>query len=185
VQSPSGLAISNVVRSMTNEEVVKSLLKARIRLAAIVWPLLRDAHTASDIFQEMMLKAVANVEKFQCEDHLLNWARVTARHLAIDHIRKESKFASLQVDLLEVFENDLLGVSDDDLEGQLDALMKCVERLPDRSRRIVDLRYHQGVACGEIAERLKSTVDAVYQALRRIHVALKECVEQSERRSSI
>ena len=49
----------------------------------------------------------------------------------------------------------------------------------------IDMRYHQGVACGEIAQRLKSTVDAVYQALRRIHVALKECVEQSDRRSSI
>ena len=59
-----------------------------------------------------------------------------------------------------------------------DALRACVERLPEKSRRLLELRYEDDLPCDEIAARVGSSIDAVYQNLSRIRGRLEECVRR-------
>lgn len=164
---------------MTQEMVLKTLLDARLRLCAGLWTVLRDTHAIDDIFQMVLLRAVKQADSLNDEEHVMAWARVTARNLAIDHLRKhQTQMRVLDDQTLDLLDAELDRRGDEELAERLDALKNCVEKLPPRSRRLVDLRYHERRAGREMADLLEMSVDAVYQALRRVHLALRQCVEQ-------
>ena len=56
------------------------------------------------------------------------------------------------------------------------ALDDLFAELPDGSRRVLGLRYQDGLEIDEIAERLGLTRNAVDQALHRGHAKLRECI---------
>jgi RNA polymerase sigma-70 factor (ECF subfamily) len=60
----------------------------------------------------------------------------------------------------------------------LEALEHCVERLPDRWRRLLAMRYGHGDPPERIAAEIGTTISAVYQALWRLRARLRECMER-------
>jgi RNA polymerase sigma-70 factor (ECF subfamily) len=60
----------------------------------------------------------------------------------------------------------------------VDALNRCLGKLADSARRLLWLKYQEGLTATEIAHRLRRSEDAIYQSLYRIHRALKGCVAQ-------
>jgi RNA polymerase sigma-70 factor (ECF subfamily) len=79
---------------------------------------------------------------------------------------------------LDALDAELDQRGDEALAARLDALKHCVECLPERSRRLVDLRYHENRDGQQVAETMGLKLDAMYQAMRRVHLALRECVER-------
>ena len=65
----------------------------------------------------------------------------------------------------------------DELDNRLDALHLCLEKLPGRTREVLDLRYGKGLKGTKVAEMMNRTVDAIYQVLSRAHHSLKGCIE--------
>ena len=49
--------------------------------------------------------------------------------------------------------------------------------MPEKSRRLLRLRYFEGYACKEVADTIRAGLGAIYKRLSRLHQALKECVE--------
>jgi len=169
---------------MIQDALLKTLLDARLRLCAGLWPVLRDTHAVEDIFQVTLLRAVAEAGNLRDEDHALAWARVTARRLAIDHLRKhQARMVVLDEQTLDLLDAELDQRGDDVIAERMDALKRCVEKLPERSRRLVDLRYHENRAGQAIADEMRLSLDALYQAMRRVHLALRQCVENQLRHS--
>lgn len=58
---------------MTEELLVKTLLDARPRVVAGAFAIVRDAHLAEDVFQEVLLRALRMRESFSDEGGLLAW----------------------------------------------------------------------------------------------------------------
>ena len=57
-------------------------------------------------------------------------------------------------------------------------LRDCMKRLTVRARRIVKMRYVDGLSAAKVAEIMGSQVEAIYQSLWRIHRTLGKCVER-------
>lgn len=66
----------------------------------------------------------------------------------------------------------------DDGDGYLAALRDCVEQLPMRSRRLVELGYDDELGRAAIARELGMKADGVKTALRRLRDGLRQCVER-------
>jgi RNA polymerase sigma-70 factor (ECF subfamily) len=60
----------------------------------------------------------------------------------------------------------------------LDALEKCAEPLPERSRKALSLRYREGWSIGQIAEYFGRSPAALTMTLSRIRTRLHDCVER-------
>ncbi len=164
---------------MDADQTLSILLDARLRLCAGLWPILRDTHAIEDIYQVTLLRAVKEAEKLRDDGHVIAWARVTARNLAIDHLRKHQKrMVMLDEQTLDLIDADLDAFGEENLAAQMDALKSCIEKLPERSRHLVDLRYHENLPGKSMADALGMSVDAVYQAIHRIHLSLKKCMER-------
>ena len=164
------------MNSLSQDELIRTLLAQRARISAGVWLIVRDVHLAEDVFQEVMVKALAN-EAFTNEAHLLSWCRVTGRNVGLNLMRKRGReVTTLSEDILEMLEAEAQaqGVSK---AARIEALQECVEALPDASRALVDARYFEGRSCAEVAATFKLGLDAAYQRLARLHRALRECME--------
>lgn len=62
--------------------------------------------------------------------------------------------------------------------ARIAALDECVETLPERSRRLLSLKYTRGEAVESIAAEMGQSFETVKKALVRIRAGLHECVRQ-------
>jgi DNA-directed RNA polymerase specialized sigma24 family protein len=60
-------------------------------------------------------------------------------------------------------------------------LEDCVARLPEKSRRALDMKYGQGTSTEALAKSLSSSVNAARILLCRARRAVGECMERSLR----
>jgi RNA polymerase sigma-70 factor, ECF subfamily len=66
----------------------------------------------------------------------------------------------------------------DSFAERRERLPGCVAELPDASRRLLNLRYEQGLGSKDIAVRTGRTASAVDMALSRIRRLLRECINR-------
>jgi RNA polymerase sigma-70 factor (ECF subfamily) len=161
------------------EDITAALLRERLALTAFISSVTRDFHLAEDIFQDVCVKAVSKPNDFESPQHLLNWARLTGRHRAIDVLRvRDGKIIGLSEEMLAALEP--VWPEGEAAQGSpaLEALRKCLQRLTPNNREIVRLRYFEGRGGAQVAEALGRKLETVYQALARIHKSLADCVRQ-------
>jgi RNA polymerase sigma-70 factor, ECF subfamily len=68
--------------------------------------------------------------------------------------------------------------ADDEWQRRQQALDDCVATLPEKSRRMLSLRYEGRQSVEEVASAMGQSFDAVTKALYRLRQALTECVER-------
>lgn len=158
----------------------------RHRLGAFVGGLLRDAHAAEDLIQEVWVRLAAEIEKGTAIENQPAWCRGVARNLILKHWRKqqttkvvadsevmEAFLAQVETAFSEVDQD-----ADDEWQRRQQALDDCVATLPEKSRRMLSLRYAGRQSVEEVARATGQSFDAVTKSLYRLRQALADCVER-------
>lgn len=162
---------------LTEEEILAALMRWRTRLSAAAWLVVRDAHAAEDIFQNVAVKAMTREARFEAEGALVSWAFITARREGIDWLRRHRReVVTPEADILDLLDAEFQSVPSPARGGRLEALESCLEAVPESSRRLLRLRYFDGRSCEEVAAELGVGLDAVYKRVSRLHEALRDCV---------
>ncbi len=161
---------------LDNAQILGVLMPWRTRLSAAAWIVTRDAHAAEDIFQTVAVKAMSTHVAFEAEAALVSWAFIAMRHAAIDWRRRRSREeVGIEAGLLDRLDADWIARGPEG--GRLAALRECLEDVPAESRRVLELRYADGLGCAEVAAAVGVRLDAVYKRLSRVHSTLRQCVE--------
>jgi RNA polymerase sigma-70 factor (ECF subfamily) len=169
---------STFIMTLSDQDILRTLMKSRGRISAAAWMVVRDPHAAEDIFQNVAFKAIEKNVTFPAEGALLSWAFITARREGIDWLRRYRKgTAVLDASTLELFERDWLSETAQWGDARMEALRKCLTSMPEKSRRLLRLRYFEGHNCKDIADKLGAELNAIYKRLSRLHQGLKECIE--------
>jgi RNA polymerase sigma-70 factor (ECF subfamily) len=164
--------------SLTETEILQTLMQWRPRVSAAAWVVVRDSHAAEDIFQNVALKALTRDVVFEAEAALVSWAFITARREGIDWLRRHQREAtSLDHDLLEVLEQEWQADTAPRSSGKLEALKDCLEGTPEVARELLRWRYFEGLSCEEVAGRMGLGLTVVYKRISRLHEQLRQCVE--------
>jgi RNA polymerase sigma-70 factor (ECF subfamily) len=164
--------------TISEQDILRTLMKSRDRIAAVAWVVVRDAHAAEDIFQNVALKALTKEVSFEAEGAVLSWAFITARREGIDWLRRHRKESTgLDPEILDLLEQEWLSETARSGEARMEALQVCLKKLPVKSSLLLRLRYFEGNSCGEVAKKLGTGLNAVYKRLSRLHMGLKECIE--------
>ncbi len=163
---------------LNEPDILQILMKARTRIAAAAWVIVRDTHAAEDIFQNVALKAMTRAVTFDSEAAVCSWAFITARREGIDWLRKRGRETNcLDAGILEMLENDWLTEPVDPSGARVEALRECLDSVPENSRKLLRLRYFEGYSCEEVADQLGAGLNAVYKRVSRLHQSLKNCIE--------
>ena len=158
----------------------------RLRLGAFVGGLLRDAHAAEDVIQEVWVRLAAEVAKGTVIENQPAWCCGVARNLILKHWRAQ-RTAKVVADsaVMEAFlaqvetafaESD--NEEEDAWQRRQQALDDCVAALPEKSRRILSLRYEARKTVADVARCTGQSFDAVTKSLYRLRQALTDCVER-------
>jgi len=153
-------------------------LQNRTELQAFIGSLLRDRHARDDVFQEVALILWNEFPRYDPARSFGAWARGIAANKVMQRWRQDTRtpapFPPEAVQaLLDAYERTEAAEA-----PHAEALRRCVEELPERSRRLLALRYEEGLKLGEIGRRLRATLDAVHKALSRLRERLQRCVER-------
>lgn len=160
------------------EEFLRLFLKHQADLKAFVGSLVRDRHAREDVFQEVALVLWQGFHRYDRGRPFGAWARGVAAKKILQRWEKVSRLpVPLAPEVIQAV-CDAYDRTEADASDRAEALEHCLEQLPEKSRRLLALRYDRGLKLGQIAERLGATLDAVHKALSRLRERLQKCVER-------
>lgn len=135
----------------------------------------QDLQAVDDLAQEVFLRALKVLDRVTDLEHFDRFLREIARNVVREHRRREGARHGVDDHLMESFaasyEGDLAPDS-----NLLDRLRNCLRKLPERSTRILALRYSEERAAEEIGSEIGLKAGAVRVLLLRIRENLLKCV---------
>ena len=172
---------SNTKWFMEQVENEQSGLKGFIRMLGV------RPESVDDIAQEAFVIAYKKLEIFERGTNFGAWLRTIARNLVRNELRRQGRRRVLANDVAEF----LLSRADEKSthpgveveqaeqhEQQVSALRKCLQKLPARSRRLVQQRYFEQLSLGVIASDEDTNANNVSQILFRLRAALSDCIQK-------
>lgn len=160
---------------MTRHDTLISLMSEH---QADVWRFLRllgcDAALADDVTQETFLYIYRNPIQQINRSATAAYLRKTAQSRLLNRRRKQRRETPLNLEAAEAAWITLTPTSGDE---RLEALQHCLEKLAERARQAIDLKYAQNRSEAEVAAAMTASVDAVKSLLKRARQQLRECVE--------
>ena len=170
---------------LSQETVVSVLLAQRTSLLGYIWSIVRDLHVAEDVFQEISVLVLEKRKELNDIKTLPAWLRSAARFQAIARLRTLKRTPTMlstsTMDLVDTCWEKEKGADSGDA---ISALHHCIGKLPSNARRMVLLRYADGLSGAEVGEVVGLKAGAVYTALSRIHSGLRGCILGQLRRGA-
>jgi RNA polymerase sigma-70 factor (ECF subfamily) len=163
--------------AVEHEALVRLLLAQRAMLLGYLSSFVRDAHLAEDLFQDIALVILKKGHELGDPAGFPLWARKIARFEALNALRRRDKAPQpLDDAVLDVLDRQWSAI-DASASPAADALRACLQRMPPRSRQLVELRYRDGICGKDLAAKVSQPLNTVYVTLARIHRALSECIK--------
>jgi len=162
----------------TRERLTRLWLEAEPAVRAYVGAAVREFHDAEDVVQQVALTAARRFDEFDASRPFLAWVLWLAKSRIVDHYRQQARERRLFSEgLLDRLAAALVS-QQAELPARQAALERCLERLPEKSRRLLTLRYAEDASVAEVATAVQSTAGAVRVMLFRIRNLLSQCIEE-------
>ncbi len=137
------------------------------------WPGLVD-----DITQQVFLEFLAKEDQWDLQTDLKPLLATMTRNIALRYWRQRTR------ELPEVtrqLAEHIRGLAEEQTapsayEDESGVLRRCIEKLPDHSRTLVNLYYYSEVPTKAIAEQMAMKTDTVCRALSRVRESLRDCI---------
>lgn len=166
----------NSIPQDRSSELVQLMMKHQRRLFGYILTLVPSRADAEDILQETSLTICEKFSDFELGTNFYSWACQIA-YWKVRAARK--KFATSKV----IFNEEVLDVisqtrieMEEELDSRHGALSKCLQKLNERDRRMVMIRYESGHNVKAAAQACGRTIQGAYKALSRIRKTLHDCV---------
>lgn len=152
------------------------LVEAFIRTAVV------QAHDRDDVLQETAKQAALHFDRYDPERPFANWAVGIARH-KVQELRRRGKRDAVLLggDTLDLVADGFSRVKDESAD-RVEAMEACMGKLQDRHRKLLGLRYTDGLGVAKIAEAVGSKPNTVSVSLYKIRHALAECITRRLRK---
>ena len=137
---------------------------------------------AQDIAQETRLRLWKQFDKYQPGTDFGAWARSIAYYLVLKHRLKNNRdrlrFGS------EFYDSISAGVAakPEMVALRQDALIRCMEKLDESKRSLIEGYYSDQQSLHELAEQRGRSYDAVRKAVYRTQLVLADCIRSELRR---
>ena len=168
------------------DRVLKAALDCRAELMAYARSLLGNYAAAEDVVQEATLVVARKFDQFEEGTSMLAWCRSIVRIEVLRARQKHRRERTLAERLLDdaidaAFDEFQATRRSDDAESWREALDRCLGRVSEQGRRVLQARFVDELSYQQIGERIGMTVEAVRKALFRNKKQVRSCVETSLR----
>ncbi len=160
----------------SRDEFVQLLTAAQPRLFSYLAMVLGDVHDANNVLQEANVTLWTKADDFQPGTNFLAWAREVAyfKALAFVRDRKREKLILNQ----ELVEQVVTRPERVETDQRRVPLRHCMSELSPKQMNVLRLRYSDGESIAAIAARENKSEAAVKMSLRRLRLALMDCINR-------
>jgi len=149
-----------------------------LAIRAYVRTLVPSRDDVEEVMQEVAVVLWKKFADYPTGEDFRKWAFAVSRYEALAWLRDRAR------DRL-VFNQDVLDliakeaeVRSDYHQRQREALDRCLEKLPQPQRELVQQAYRPGTRIDQLAEHRGQSAMSLYKLLQRIRTALLECTRQ-------
>ena len=167
-----------MARYEPSEQFVRQLSDHQSRLYAYVLAILGDPDAVADVLQDTNVTLWRKANEFVEGTDFGAWARRVAYFEVLAYRERRSRER-------HVFDNELLREVADEAAQQTDAmdaelvtLQRCMERLSQLDRALVQARYAPGGSVKKLAQLRGKSPNAISLALHRIRNELADCIDR-------
>lgn len=155
---------------------VQLLTKAQLGLLRYITALVGDPEAANNILQNTNLLLWEKADEFEIGTNFNAWATRIAYWQVKAYCRDRGRDRHV---FSEALVTQLAERADDfqDIDGTINLLRSCLQRLRVGDRELVAMRYHDGFSIQQLSSRLGKSPSAVKGALLRARRALRSCIE--------
>ncbi len=160
-------------------QITRLLMQNRTAVYGYIFASVRNHTDAEDIFQNVSVAVTESFEQLRDEAGFLAWAYEIARRRILAHRRTSCREVVCDPELVRRLAEAAERVEEREPSSvQRDALLACLEGLPSHSRRLIAMRYDGNTNANTLAARLGRSVQSIYAQVKRIKMALRECVQR-------
>jgi RNA polymerase sigma-70 factor (ECF subfamily) len=167
----------NPLSPTRQQEILRHITLEDVGLRAFVRAATGGHREAEDLIQEIWVVVCTKIDSFDTSRPFRPWLMGIARLEVLKW--RQSLARSREVLDPEVIEKlaDTALETGASLDQRREALAECVRRLSEQGRKLLGLRYVEGLSNRAIAERQRRQVGAVEVALSRTRQALRKCID--------
>ncbi|MCE9630462.1 MAG: sigma-70 family RNA polymerase sigma factor [Planctomycetia bacterium] len=163
--------------SDVRERLSRLWMQAEPAVNAYVFAAVQRFQDAEDVVQQVALAAARRFEEYDGTRPFVAWVLWLAKSKIIDHYRVQGRqklvFSETLLDQTAARLVERQAAS----HAGAAALEQCIEKLPPKSRKLLDLRYVEDASMEAIAQAINSTAGSVRVMLFRVRDLLAECVK--------
>jgi len=165
--------------SVDRNTVTRLLLTMRGRVIGYITSIVGDPHLAEDVFQDVTIICLDKASRLDDNAAVTPWVFKTARFQALNAFRKRKRGAQPFDDsVLDLLDAEWMTEAEDPADSdRVAALRACLGKLPEKSRRLMHLRYAENCSGRRLAEMMRKPVNTVYATMSRVYKALAKCIE--------
>ena len=159
--------------------VLRLALEHRAQIWGFLVGLTKDPARAEDLFQNTYMILCEKWDEYRPSSNFLAWARQIARFEFLASVDPDRRpFVTAEMEVLESAMQ-AAGSGSPEPSFRRDALRRCLDQMPEaRGRRVLELRYGEGLPGDEVARQLGLSLNALYTLLSRVRRILQECIER-------
>lgn len=173
-------------RSDEMSDVFAQLLaEQQTRLFGYVYAMIPNMPDAEDVYQNTVLALWRKFHEYEPGTNFGVWTRAVARFEIQHHYRSQSRcrvrFDEQMLAELTETQAQLESAPGSSLESYSPALVRCMDKLPEGDRHLIELCYAVQANLTQTAKRLGRSPQSVCNSLARIRRSLFDCIRQLSR----
>ncbi len=144
----------------------------------------KEVPVAEDVTQEVFVKVWKNLKKFKPEYKFKSWLYEIAKNTCLDYLKKNKALTFSELDnfndnsysecLLD--EKSISPLEIASLSGDAGLVNSAMEKLPEKYKTTLNMRYQQGLKFREIAEIMQESIDTIKTRHRRALIYLRKLI---------
>jgi len=158
------------------EELVVQITTIQPRLYGFILKRLADHEQALEVLQNTNLVLCRKAGEFRKGSSFAAWAFTIAKFQVMAWRKSESRSRLVFTDEVHELLDREADEEVSDVDRRIPVLKRCLERLREQERSLIQRRYRDGETVQALAQSLGKTVDATGMRLLRIRKRLGDCI---------
>ena len=177
--------MDNKDKSIEHKRFVSLLVPNQTRIQAFIITLIPNINDAEDIYQETVSLMWDKIDTFEEGTDFVAWAVTIAKYKILEF---RSKLTRAKVHFTDQTHNILEAAATSQLSGvndRLEALKNCLQKLPEKEKDLLRMRYELDLSFHKISQRVGKTSPAIHRTMSIILSKLTICIKNGLRQEGV
>ena len=170
-----------------NEKALEVLIhRYKDKIYTSIYLLVKDKHTAEDIFQDSFLKMIRTIKdgRYAEQGKFLPWAMRVAHNLCMDHFRRKSSQMPVTLsdgrDISYLFTTEETPSTKIERKQVHDSIRSMIEQLPEDQRDVIVLRIYADLSFKEISDVTGVSINTALGRMRYGLINLRKMIHAKQ-----